>query len=100
MKDIEFEDLITYIADMGSENHLSIFLPEERHEEFMILQREFLQAIGRFKETVKKWGDESYKQAQKLEDIVLLLKQGVKSPALFLQQVEETTGTKNKKVCE
>jgi len=97
-KDIEFEDVIAYVNDMGSEDHLSMFYPEERHEEFIELQSVFDEALVRFKGTVKKWADESYKEGQTLEEIILLLKSGVKSPAVFLQQVETLTATKNKEV--
>ena len=94
---IEFEQVITYINDMGSEDHLALFLPEDRHEEFLELQVAFSQALARFKETVKKWADESYKEGQTLEDITLLLTRGVRSPAVFLQDVERLTGVSNKK---
>jgi len=96
-EEIEFEQVIAYINDMGSEDHLAMFLPEERHEEFIELQIAVSEALGRFKETVKKWADESYEQGQTLEEITLLLKRGVKSPAVFLQDVERLTGVSNKK---
>ena len=95
--EIEFEDVIAYINDMGSENHLAMFMPEERHEEFIELQRAFIEALGRFKETVKKWGDESYQLSQKFEAIQLVLKRGIKSPAVFIQEIEKITGVKRKK---
>ena len=96
-EEIEFEQAIAYINDMGSENHLSDFLSEERHSEFLALQSAFDQALARFKETVKKWADESYKESRTLEDITLLLKKGVKSPAVFVQQVQQLTGVETKK---
>jgi len=96
-EEIEFEDVIKYIMDMGSEDHLAMFLPEERHEEFITLQIAVSEALGRFKETVKKWADESYEQGQTLEEITLLLRRGVRSPAGFLQDVERLTGVSNKK---
>jgi len=96
-KEIEFEDVIAYINDMGSEDHLAMFLPEERHEEFLELQSAFAQCLGRFKKTVEKWADESYKQGQTLEEITLLLTRGVRTPAVFLQEVERLTGVQNKK---
>jgi len=96
-EEIEFEQVIGYINDMGTEDHLSMFLPEERHEEFITLQVAFSEALGRFKETVKKWADESYKERQTLEDIILLLKRGIHSPVVFLQDVEQITGVSNKK---
>ena len=98
MTELKFDDVIAYINDMGSQDHLSMFLPEERHEEFLELQRAFSEALMRFKETVKKWGDESYECSQKFEEIQLLLGQGVKSPEVFIQQIEQITETKRKKV--
>ncbi len=97
-KEIEFSDVIDYLNDMGSDNHLAMFLPEERHEEFIVLQSAFDQALGRFKETVKKWADESYEQTQIIEEIQLLLKRGVTSPAHFLQEVQQLTKTRNRVV--
>lgn len=97
MTKVEFEDVIKYIDEMGTEDHLVMFLPEERHEEFITLQIAFSDALGRFKETVKKWADESYEQGQTLEEITLLLTRGVRSPAVFLQDVERLTGVTNKK---
>ena len=100
MTEIEFDDVIAYINDMGTEDHLSMFLPEERHEEFIQLQSAFIEALGRFKETVKKWADESYDLSQKFEEIELLLKRGVRSPEVFIQEIERITETKRKKVVE
>ena len=100
MTEIEFDDVIAYINDMGTEDHLSMFLPEERHEEFIQLQSAFIEALGRFKETVKKWADESYGLSQKFEEIELLLKRGVRSPEVFIQEIERITETKRKKVVE
>ena len=95
-EEIEFEAVIAYINDMGSEEHLSMFLPEERHEEFIELQRVFSEALMRFKETVKKWGNENYEQSQMIEEIQLLLKRGITSPAHFIQEVERVTKTRTK----
>ena len=93
-KDIEFEDVLIYIREMGTKDHLALFLPEERHEEFIELVAEVSKALARFKETVGKWAEESYEESSKLEDIVLLLKRGIKSPAVFLQEVERITEVK------
>ena len=95
-KEIEFEDVIAYVNEMGTEDHLAMFLPEERHEEFMALQDTFSKSLERFKETVRKWADESHKDSRTLEEITILLKKGVKSPAAFVQQIEQLTGVKAK----
>ncbi len=100
MTELEFEDVIKYVMEMGTEDHLAMFLPEERHEEFITLQIAFSEALGRFKETVKEWADESYEEGQTLEEIQLLLKKGVTSPAHFLQEVERLTKTRNRVVEE
>ena len=100
MTELEFEDVIKYVMEMGTEDHLAMFLPEERHEEFITLQIAFSEALGRFKETVKNWADESYEEGQTLEEIQLLLKKGVTSPAHFLQEVERLTKTRNRVVEE
>jgi len=94
---VKFEEVIAYINDMGSEDHLSDFLPEDRHLVFLELQSAFDQALARFKETVKKWADESYTEGNTLEEITLLLKKGVSSPAVFVQQVQQLTGVETKK---
>ena len=94
---IKFEQVIAYINDMGSEDHLSNFLPEDRHLEFLELQSAFDHALARFKETAMKWANESYEQGQTLEEITLLLNKGVNSPAAFVQQVQQLTGVEAKK---